>query len=394
MKQYFSSKIINPPKETGTYGIYNIANARERAGKRVIHMEIGRPDFDTPQAVKDAAIKALNLGMVHYTELSGIYDLKKSIVERVEKFNGIKYDVNEVMVTTGASEGLYCIWTAFLNPDDEVMIPTPHYSSYTHQLTFVGAKYVKVPIMKDNKVQIDMNEFESRLTKNTKMIMVNSPNNPTGYVMSDKDLENIAEFAIKNDLLVVSDECYDNFIYEGRFKSIATLPGMKDRTLVVNSSSKSFSMTGWRIGYILGNTDYINQINKVHSHIATCATSFAQAGAVIAFREIFDEVDEMVVEFKRRKDYLTNFLDKLDGVSYVKPQGAFYIYMNIGKLCISDVEFCEGLLLKKGVAFAPGSAFGSDYTDYVRISYAVSMENLVEAMNLMKSYIEEVRNSN
>mgnify|MGYP000931455358 CR=1 FL=1 len=389
-KCFFSDSILNPPKERAAFNIYSIANELEITGKKVIHMEIGKPDFDTPKIIKDAAIGALNEGFVHYTELSGIYDLKKSIVDREEKLYGLKYEPNEVIITTGASEGLYSIWTAFLNPTDEIMIPTPHYSGYSQQLSFIGANIISVPTMKNNMIKFDISEFHSRLTKNTKMILINNPCNPTGYVMSNDDLENIAKFAIDNDLLVVSDECYDNFVYEGKFKSIAELPGMKERTLIVNSTSKTFSMTGWRVGYVLGNIDYINAINKVHQQITMCATSFAQAGATIAYRDVYIEVDEMVEEFRKRREYIIGFLDKIDEISYVSPQGAFYVFANISKLGISDVDFCEGLLKSKGVAFTYGSSFGIEFTDYIRISYAVSMDNIIKAMNLMKEYIEEI----
>jgi len=392
MKKYFSQKVTNLPKEPGMFEIYNIANEKERKGDKVIHMEIGRPDFDTPKPIKDSAVSALNGGLVHYTELSGIYDLRKSIADRVKESGGLEYNPeNEVLVTAGASEGLYCIWIAFLDNKDEILIPTPHYSSYTYSLTYAGAKYIKVPIMKNNKIKYDMQEFKSRLTENTKMILINSPNNPTGYVNSQEDMENIAEFAIENDLIVVSDECYDCFVYEGEHKSISTLPGMRDRTLIVNSTSKTFSMTGWRIGYVLGNADFIDKIGNIHSHINVCSTSFAQAGAITAYKDIYKDIDIMVNEFKRRRDYITDFISKLDNITFVDPKGAFYIFMNIGELGLTSVDFCKSLLRETGVAMAPGSAFGVEWEDYVRISYACSMDDIKKAMNLMKSFIEKIR---
>lgn len=390
MEKYFSDKVNNIPKEKGLFEIYSIASAKERAGEKVIHMEIGRPDFDTPIQIKNAAIEGLKDGAVHYTELSGFYELKKAISEREKVKNGLDFNpLSEILVTVGASEGLYCIWTAFLNSDDEIMIPSPYYSSYTHQLTYAGTNFIKVPIMKDGKIKFNIADFKANLSENTKMILINSPNNPTGYVMSEEDLEMIAQFAIDNDLIVVSDECYDSFIFEGNFKSIATLPGMKERTLIVNSTSKTFSMTGWRIGYVLGNETFIEAIGKIHSHITVCSTSFAQIGAVEAYKNVYKEIDEMVEEFKRRRDYVVNSLEKIEEISFIEPRGAFYIFINVGNLGMTGVEFSEKLLIEKGIALAPGSAFGSEWQDYVRLAYTCSMEDIMEAMVLMKSFIEE-----
>lgn len=388
MDKYFSNRTKNIPKQKGLFEIYALAAEKKRKGEKVIHMEIGRPDFDTPEKIKTAAIKALNEGVVHYTEFSGIYDLRKAISKREKEKNGLEFNpLNEVLVTAGASEGLYCIWTAFLNPDDEIMIPSPYYSSYPHQLAYINTNLINVPIIKDGVIKFDIEEFKSRLTKNTKMILINSPNNPSGYVMSEEDLNLVAEFAIENDLIVVSDECYDSFVFEGEYRSIATLPGMEDRTLIVNSASKTFSMTGWRIGYVLGKPSFIREIGKVHNHITTCANSFAQVGAIEAYKNVYKEVDYMVKEFRNRRDYVVGFLSNVDRITFIEPRGAFYIFMNIGELGMNDVEFCEGLLRERNIALAPGSAFGNEWIDYIRLSYTCSMDELVQAMNLMKLFI-------
>ena len=393
MKNYFNNKVNGSPKQKGLFEIYAIASQKERAGEKVIHMEIGRPDFDTPMAVKERAVKALDEGVVHYTELSGLDELRRAISEREKLKTGLYYDpIKEIVVTTGASEGLYCIWNVFLNPEDEVMIPSPYYSSYFNQLTYSGTNLVKIPVMKDGKIKYDIEDFKSRLTKNTKMILINSPNNPSGYVMTEEELNMIAEFAIENDLIVISDECYDSFIFEGEYRSIATLPGMKERTLVVNSSSKTFSMTGWRIGYVMGNENFIREIGKIHSHITVCATSFAQAGAIEAYKSVFKEVEDMVAEFKLRRDYVADYLSKIDSISFIEPKGAFYVFINVGKLGMDGIEFSEKILKEKGIALAPGSSFGSEWKDYVRLAYTCSMDNIIEAMDLMKSFVDSNKN--
>ena len=393
MKNYFNNKVNGSPKQKGLFEIYAIASQKERAGEKVIHMEIGRPDFDTPMAVKERAVKALDEGVVHYTELSGLDELRRAISEREKLKTGLYYDpIKEIVVTTGASEGLYCIWNVFLNPEDEVMIPSPYYSSYFNQLTYSGTNLVKIPVMKDGKIKYDIEDFKSRLTKNNKMILINSPNNPSGYVMTEEELNMIAEFAIENDLIVISDECYDSFIFEGEYRSIATLPGMKERTLVVNSSSKTFSMTGWRIGYVMGNENFIREIGKIHSHITVCATSFAQAGAIEAYKSVFKEVEDMVAEFKLRRDYVADYLSKIDSISFIEPKGAFYVFINVGKLGMDGIEFSEKILKEKGIALAPGSSFGSEWKDYVRLAYTCSMDNIIEAMDLMKSFVDSNKN--
>lgn len=394
MKNYFNDKVNDGPKQKGLFEIFAIASQKERAGEKVIHMEIGRPDFDTPKAAKERAVKALYEGVVHYTEFSGLDDLRKAISEREWLKTGLHYDpLKEIVVTAGASEGLYCIWNVFLNPEDEVIIPSPYYSSYFNQLTYSGTNLVKVPIMKDGKIKYDIEEFKSRLTNNTKMILINSPNNPSGYVMTEEELVMIAQFAIENDLIVISDECYDSFVFEGEYKSIATLPGMRERTLVVNSSSKTFSMTGWRIGYVMGNETFIREIGKIHSHISVCATSFAQAGAAEAYKSVFNEVEDMVEEFKKRRDYVANHLRKMDDISFIEPKGAFYVFINVGKLGMDGIEFSERILRQKGIALAPGSSFGNEWKDYIRLAYTCSMDDIIEAMELMKSFIDSNKNT-
>lgn len=390
MRNYFSDNVRRYPKQKGTFEIFTIANEKELAGEKVIHMEIGRPDFDTPRAIKESAIKAIEKGQVHYTEFIGSFDLRKAISESEYSKTGLRYDPGkEIVITVGATEGLYCIWNVFLDPGDEIMIPSPYYVSYSRQLTYSGACIVEVPVLKDNKIKYNIDDFKSRLTDKTKIILLNSPNNPTGYVMTDDDLNMIAELAIENDLLVVSDECYDSFVFEGTYKSIATLPGMRERTIVVNSSSKTFSMTGWRIGYIMANEDFIREMNRSHSQTSVCATSFAQAGAIEAYKNVYKEVDIMIEEFKSRRDYVANCLNKMDNISFINPEGAFYVFINVGKLGMDGTKFCERLLREKGIAMSPGISFGSDWIDYVRLAYSCSMYDIVEAMNLMKDFIDD-----
>ncbi|MDD4779772.1 MAG: pyridoxal phosphate-dependent aminotransferase [Tissierellia bacterium] len=388
-KDYFSSKVQVFYQGEGTVSIFDIASELERKGRKIMHMEIGKPNFDTPDAIKEAAITAIKKGNVHYTPPAGMYELREAITNRTKEKYGLEYNpLNEALITAGASEALYLIFIAFLNSDEEVMIPSPSYYSYCRQVDCTGSKYIEVPVLKDGVMKYDINDFEAKITDKTKLLLLNSPNNPTGYVMSDEELQEMADFAIKHDLIVISDECYEDFLYEGEFKSIASLPGMKERTLIINSTSKTFSMTGWRVGYILGNATFIECLQNVHEQLNICPTSFAQEGSIVAYREEIKEVEMMFNEYKKRKDYIVEYLSKIDKVSFYEPQGAFYIFLNVEKLGIDGSEFCLEILNEKGVALNPGESFGAEWKNYVRISYCCSMEDVIDAMDLIKEYIE------
>lgn len=388
-RDYFSSKMQVFFEGEGKVSIFDIASEMARNGKKIVHMEIGIPNFDTPEVVKEAAIEAIRKGNVQYTPPAGIFELREAITNKTKEKYGMVYNpLNEALITAGASEALYLIWMAFLNHDEEVMIPTPYYYSYSNQVECTGVKFVEVPVLKDGKMKYDIKEFESRLTDKTKVILLNSPNNPTGYVMSLEEMQAVADFAIKHDLIVISDECYEEFVYEGEFRSIASLPGMRERTLIVNSTSKTFSMTGWRIGYILGNPDFIECLQNVHEHLNICPTSFGQEGAIKAYTEELPEVEMMFNEYKKRKEYIVDYLKKIDEVSFLEPQGAFYIFLNVGKLGVSGSEFCLGLLKEKGVALSPGASFGKEWSEYVRMTFCSSMEDIIEGMDLIKEYID------
>ncbi len=394
MNKYLSSKMNVFSGEKGLFAIYSISSELERRGNRIIHMEIGKPDFDTPESIKEAGKVAIDEGNVHYAPAAGMHELLEAITDWTKRNHGLEYNPeNEVLVTVGASEALHCIWSAFLDHDDTVMIPSPYYGSYGYQVVCAGANFIDVPVLKDGQMKYDISEFEARITDKTKMILINSPGNPTGYVMSDEELQAMADFAIKHDLIVISDECYDQFVFNGEFKSIASLPGMKERTLIINSTSKTFSMTGWRVGYVMGNKEFIGCLQNIHEHLAICPTSFAQQGAIEAYATDIAETKEMFEEYKRRRDYFVQELSKIKELSFYEPQGAFYIFLNVKNTGMSGAEFCLGLLNEKGVALAAGECFGKDWSDYVRISYCCSMEEIKDAIKYMKEFIEEKKSS-
>lgn len=369
----------------GLYEIYAKANKLESQGKRIIHMEIGRPDFDSPSFAKEAVKKALDNQEVHYTDINGIEALRKAICEKEERRCGLKYSYNsEITVTAGAAEAIGVIMATMMDFDDEIISPSPYFSAYKEQALIAGVKLVEVPVLMAENWELNVEEIEKRITPRTKMLLINSPNNPAGYVLNKENLEKIAALAKKRDLIVISDECYDEFIYGEKHVSISTLDGMRDRTLVVKSTSKSFSMTGWRIGYVLGPENAIKYINKVHQNFSTCATSFAQWGAVEAFKYGDSFIDNMVKEFERRGNYLYEAFKTIDGLKMVKPKGAFYAFPDITSFGMSETDFCNYLMEEAGVVGVPGTSFGDYGKGHIRLAYCRSYEDIVEACEKIK----------
>ncbi len=392
----FKIEINNNSKQLdlqgGLYELYQKSLKLESEGKDIIHMEIGKPDFDSPEVSKEATIKALNDGFVHYTEMNGIEDLRKAITEKYKREYGISYNYeNEVVVTAGACEALFAIFLAVLNKGDEVIVPSPFFSAYKEQLLIAGIKMVEVPLKIENNFSLKAKDLEKYVNKNTKMILINTPHNPTGAIIEEKDLLDISNLAKKHDLIIVSDETYDQFAFDNVHFSIAKINEMKERTLIVNSTSKTFSMTGWRIGYVMGPEKIISYINKIHQNCSTCATSFAQKGAVEAFNKGGDFTKKMVEEFRRRRDLVYNSLSKIEGIEIKKPKGAFYAFFNIEGLGITDKEFCEYILEEVGVVLVPGSSFGKYGKGFVRLSYTCSYKQIEEAMSRIKKAVDQLK---
>lgn len=367
---------------SGIRKIFQAALELERAGKEVIHLEVGRPDFDTPRHIKEAAKQALDEGFVHYTSNYGAPELREAIARKLLVENGIQINPdNEVIVTVGANEALLLAMLALLDPGDEVLIPDPIWLHYFYCARLAEAQPVHVPLREENRFQFDLSDLERAITPKAKMIVVNSPHNPSGAVLDKETLEAIARIAIKHDLLVISDEIYEKIIYDGaQHHSLASLPGMADRTLTVNGFSKAYSMTGWRLGYVAARKNLIDSLIRVHQYSATCANSFAQKGAVAAYRASQDCVREMVSEFDRRRKFLVGALENIEGVSCVRPEGAFYVFPSVKELGVDDEKLAGYLLHEANVALVPGSAFGEYGRGYLRLSYANSYQNIETAL--------------
>ena len=368
------------------------ATKMQQAGENVIHLEIGRPDFDTPEKIKEAAYESLKAGHVFYTSNYGIPALRKEIAKWETEHHGVQYDADEVLVTVGVGEATYASMAAFLEDGDEVLVPNPVWLNYIHVPSSLGAVPVTYNLKEENNYQIDMEELESKITDKTKMIVIVNPSNPTGGVLSRETLEKLSQLAIKNDLLVVADEIYSQLVYDDtKHVSIASLPGMKERTITLGGFSKAYSMTGWRLGYMCAPRGIIAACVRVHQYTITCASSFVQEAAVTALRDCADDVEAMRQEYQRRKDYAVKALNEIDGISCNDTHCAFYIFVNVKSLGMSSMEVAEYFLEEAKVAMVPGSAFGSEGEGYLRLSYACSYEDLQEAIRRIKDAVEKLK---
>lgn len=391
--EYKITKRMDSLPFSGIRAVMEKATKMQQAGEKVIHLEIGRPDFDTPDKIKEAAYESLKAGHVFYTSNYGTPELRKEIAAWENAHHDVDYSASEVLVTVGVGEATYASMAAFLEEGDEVLVPNPVWLNYIHVPASLGATPVTYSLKEENNYQIDFDEIESKVTDRTKMIVIVNPSNPTGGVFSRATLEKLSKLAIEKDLLVVSDEIYSQLVYDGvKHVSIASLPGMKERTITLGGFSKAYSMTGWRLGYMCAPQEVISACVRVHQYTITCASSFVQDAAVTALRECADDVEVMREEYQRRKDFMVKALNEIEGISCNNPQGAFYIFVNIKSLGMTSMEVAEYLLDHAKVALVPGSAFGSEGEGYLRISYACSMEDLQEAAKRIKQAVAELRN--
>jgi len=355
------------------------ALAMERAGEKVIHFEIGRPDFDTPEYIKKAAEKAIANGDVFYTSNYGTMELRQEIANKLLRQNHVDYKATDILVTVGLSEAVFDVLCTILDEGDEILVPDPAWLNYHNVPRLLGAVPVTYTLSEENGYQMNLEEVGSKVTDKTKAVVIITPNNPTGGVLSQDTLQGLADLAIEKDLLVIADEVYERLIYDGeKHVSIASLSGMKERTFTMNGLSKAYSMTGWRLGYVAAPEEFIPVLNKIHQHNTTCAPSFVQTASVAALRDEKDEVNEMVKEYQRRRDYAVAAINAIDGLSCLCPKGAFYIFINCKELGRPCAELAAYLLDEAKIALVPGDVFGPGGEGYLRMSFANSYENIVE----------------
>lgn len=386
------SKRMNQMIPSGIRKVNEKALAMERNGVSVLHFEIGRPDFDTPAYIKKAAMESIDAGHVFYTSNFGTAELREEIAKKLERENHILYTPTEILVTVGLSEAVFAVLAAILDEGDEILVPDPVWLNYINVPRFLGAVPVSYSLHEETGFQMNLQEIKEKITPKTKAIVLVTPNNPTGGALEKDVLQDVAAIAQKNDLLVISDEIYERLIYDKAVHiSIASLPGMKERTFTLNGMSKAYSMTGWRIGYVAAPEAYIQAINKFHQHNTTCAPSFVQDAAVAALRDEQDEVQRMVAEYERRRNYAVQAINAIPGLHCTCPKGAFYIFINCKALGKSSEELASYLLDTAHIALVPGNVFGTGGEGYLRMSFANSYEHIVEGCSRLADVVRQLQ---
>lgn len=394
------SKKAMKVRPSQTLTILENANRMNEDGEDVVVFGAGEPDFDTPQYIKDAAVEAINNNFTRYTPGAGTDELRKAVCEKLKKDNAIEYDKEQIVISNGSKQALMNTFLAILNSKDEVIIPSPYWVSYPEIVRMAGGVPVIVTTKKENCFKITKEELEEAYTKKTKALILNSPNNPTGMMYTREELGDIADFAITHDIFVVSDELYEKFTYSSKLPhiSIASLgEEIYKRTVVINGLSKSFAMTGWRVGYSAASKEVSSVIMNIQSHSTSNINSIAQKAAFAALTDdVRDEAEKIIVEFKRRRDYIAQRVSDIPLLSSLIPKGAFYLFVDISKLCGTEVL---GIKIKNAsdvskilfdvykVAVVPCDSFG--FETYIRLSYAVSMPNIVKGINRIEKFVKD-----
>ena len=360
--------------------------------KDIISLGVGEPDFPTPEPIKDSGIRAIENDYTSYTSNYGLLELRIEIAKKLKKKNNIdRNPENEILITVGVSEALDLAVRAITDPGDEILVLEPCYVSYKPSVWFSYGNPIEVPSTEENEFIPQMEDIEKRTTKRTKAIILCSPNNPTGTVLRKRNLEEIADIAIENDLIVISDEIYEDLIYDNeKHYSIGSLNGMEDRTITLNGFSKVYSMTGWRLGYATANSEIIEAMMKVHQYTMLCAPSIAQYAALDAFKHE-KYINEMVRQYDKRRRLLVKGLNSIDGISCVMPKGAFYAFPNIKESGLNSEEFAERLLRDGKVAVVPGNTFGECGEGYIRCSYSVSRDDISEALRRIEEFMRKIK---
>jgi len=366
------------------------AQALEAKGMDVVHLEIGEPDFDTPPNICEAATKALGEGQTHYCNSQGIVPLRVEIAKQIERTRGVSVDPNRVIVTPGAKPIMFYSILALLEEGDEAIYSNPLYPIYESMINFTGARAVPIPLREELDFRFDVNELRSKITPRTKLIVLNSPHNPTGGMLEESDIRAIADIAQKHDIIVLADEVYENIYYEDKPFSIASLPGMLDRTILLSGFSKTYAMTGWRLGYAVVPSELVDSIVYLIANSVSCTATFIQHAGIEALTGPQDSIPIMVDEFKKRRDLIVDGLNAIPGISCFRPKGAFYVFPNVKKLGIGCQQLADYLLNEAGVATLAGTDFGEYGEGYIRLSYATSQENIKKALERINTAVAKL----
>src|SRR5574341_656930 len=369
-------------KDLGTETAFEVlakAKALERQGRAVIHLEIGEPDFDTPEHIVEAGIKALRDGHTHYTPSPGIPELREAIAEHLTATRGTAVRPENVVVTPGGKPIMYFVITACVDPGEEVLVPDPGFPIYASVVRFVGGVPVPVPLREEHAFRMQVADVAARITPRTRLLILNTPHNPCGSALTQADIEGLADLARRHDLIVLSDEIYGEILYEGAHASILPLPGMAERTVLLDGFSKTYAMTGWRLGYGAMPVALAEQVARLMTNSNSCTAAFTQWAGIAALKGPQEPARRMTAEFRRRRDFLGPALNAIPGIRCANPPGAFYVFPNVTGLPVSAHEFADLLLQKYGVAVLAGTCFGECGEGFLRLSYANSLDNLKQA---------------
>ena len=359
-------------------------------GKQIINLTVGEPNFNTPDYIVKCALEGIEKGFTKYTQTSGIEELKEEIVKKLKSFNNIDYDSSNILVSTGAKQCLFNAIFSIINDGDEVIIPSPYWVSYTEMVRLAGGKSVIVNTSKKNGFKVDVKALDEKLTNKTKILILNNPNNPTGSVYNESELKEIGNWAVKNNVIIIADEIYERLTYDRKHVSVASLSEeIKNNTITISGFSKTYAMTGWRLGYCAANEDIIKIMNAVQSHTTACANSIAQYAGYVALRDEskYNDIENMINEFNKRRKAAVDYISKNSNLTINSPKGAFYIFIDIeslkgkffnGKILNSSIDISEVLLDEFNIAVVPGIGFGND--DYIRISYAADEKLIIEGI--------------
>ncbi|MFN8005583.1 MAG: pyridoxal phosphate-dependent aminotransferase [Terriglobia bacterium] len=379
--------------QLGTESAFQVlvkAKALEAQGRHIIHLEIGEPDFPTPQAVINSAQRALADGYTHYCSPAGLNELRAAIASDVGRSRGISIDPDWVVITPGAKPIMFYLILAVVDEGDEVITPNPGFPIYESMIRFVGGKPIPLPLVEEHDFRFRVEDLRQRVTSKTRLIIINSPQNPTGGVLAREDLEAIADIAREQDIWILSDEIYRKILYEGKHHSISALPGMLDRTIILDGFSKTYAMTGWRLGYGVMHPDLQTHVATLVTNSVSCTAPFVQRAGLDALTHTESEVNQMVGEFRRRRDFVWKRLNAIKGFHCVRPPGAFYVFPNIRSFGMTSAAFADYLLDTAGVAVLSGASFGEYGEGFIRISYANSMENLALALDRIEKATHEI----
>ena len=388
MRDFLSKKVVEI-KPSGIRKFFDIASEIKGA----ISLGVGEPDFDTPWHIREEGIYSLERGKTHYTSNSGLKELRIEISKYLNRKYNLDYNpLTEMLITVGGSEAIDVAFRAMIEEGDEVIITTPCYVSYEPCAVLAGAKVKTINLKNENEFRLTKEELLEQITPKTKILIMNFPNNPTGAIMEKKDLEEIAKVAIEHDIFVISDEIYSELSYFTPHVSIASLPGMKDRCLVINGFSKAFAMTGWRLGYACGPESIIKQMTKIHQFTIMCAPTQSQYAAIEAIKNGDEDVNQMRESYDERRRYVLHRFKEM-GLPCFEPKGAFYLFPDIRQFGMSSDEFALKLLNEKKVVVVPGNAFGESGNGFIRISYAYSIENLKIALNRISEFLDDLKNN-